>query len=416
MSSSFAARGPTRYTGPHEETGNAVLCVTPWYRPGIMRRDLEREASLGNIESISEQIADVADLGPQARHAWRASLSVRRGVGAPSFARTALAAAIRSKAPRIMFLLSTSSRLGARWSVVIGRPCAQPLLQRETARDDLLPLHAILRLEAASGPVGAGCFLVLLPSRTEVGEDAKSGPSLGFELLNTWEARVHLALRRLSRWFGADLAKRAGYLLTIRRAFREAVIRAIASHERGHMDPAWPIWPSESASVRAARTEGRRRGDDTVRVTCNALGDLIADLFGPASDEVDCRLVTLAYHLDNLRRGTPTTDADCLNATLIFRPLSARLRTPAARLDVRGLDDVFDELRATARELAERTLNGRMNLATEPLDLPPMITELVRPAAAAARFFRRSLTKQRRFGTSIDRLTQALAREDCDRR
>lgn len=274
-------------------------------------------------------------LCPLANTAWEASLAALSGQLAPEYARAVLHEVLLAKVARIAWATRIRTAAGAQPTAFVGAPTYDELAA--------VSCHYPITLDAAHGPLLTGNHMVVFPTLCEPMPHAAIGPCIGFEILNTWRVRLPKALDMLSPLLRGELHELGRQLRDDKDASHEAILRAIRSHERGHYNVVWPIYPTEPTWVKAARTKSRARQNDSERVVLNALGDLAADLYGPFSHEPCVMLVTLAYHWDNLGRGMPMTDPDNFNAQLIFRMLGDRQST----IDIAVLANVFAALRET---------------------------------------------------------------------
>lgn len=295
------------------------------------------------------ELATMLNLVPAARSAWLASIDVWRGSSEPSATRCALAEAIRARAPRLAFVAQLWTQGGPVWSAVVGCP-AYDALDRALGAcpwKSHLPPHLPFHMEAGTGPYSRGRHLVMLLTRAEPPAVAAAGPPVSFEILNAWQVRLTRAFAMLRSHADSEVCTVLSRLEEAE-AQRDAVVRSIVCHECGHMTPMWPFWPKEPEWIRRARDR------DGLRVIVDAFGDLAADVFGPWSGELDVQLVTMAYQLDNLRRGTAHDDADHLGASLLWAAVMPTMPSSDPWLTRRGLSEGFETVRAhVARAAAQ---------------------------------------------------------------
>jgi len=336
------------------------------------------------MRNADDFLIDV-EVASEARSAWDASVQAALQNDGEALARRLLWSALESRVPRVALVLALRTASGPRWTALVGRP--------EYELCAVLP-HFALTLKAAAAPLSSGDHLVVLMARP----GAHHERSVSFELMNSWEARLPPMLQDLSRFLDPELSDCARELATHADMRRSAIAASINSHELGHWNGTWPVQPREPAWLQAMRARGRRSGHDWVRIACNALGDLAADIHGPSAGETRVRLVTLAYHWDNLRRGTPLTDADHLVAALIFEAFFRHAGSGRRLLSSSGLDELYSELGCLVARLTALARDGRLDRDDIDVSLPVICLMSLFDDAAPREGFARSLVLQDRLG------------------
>lgn len=185
------------------------------------------------------------------------------------------------------------------------------------------PIHYPVSVRSGKGSYAALRHLVLFPASMMVPPPPSPIPHIGFEFLEAWERRLRKIMPLLQSRATPQLSRIIAELLRSRKRMRDAILRQIAIHERGHVNGRLPIFLAVSGSAIVIPRPNN--------VWMNALTDVTADLMGVSRGRLDdaVALLTISYHLENLRHQSPNappspvvlSDPDGVGGLLVWHAL-----------------------------------------------------------------------------------------------
>ena len=255
------------------------------------------------FDKLSEE-AELCQRGKQVSAAW-INATITGNVADYNIARYHLVSALKDHVKRFIIVAPLMSWKTENINILVLSPYYKDyddVKQICSIKKNWLPFHLPVELEAGLGSFATGNHLILfLDKLIPCGKSILKNDRLSFEFLNSWRARWDVATNWLTPVVEPSIKN---YMQNI--AFNDhrqlrVILGSILTHEMGHIDGLWPIFPEHPNFEISAFANISPCQKKVFRVICSALGDISADVAYTNVATNDFFIPSVVNHLLNFR-------------------------------------------------------------------------------------------------------------------